>query len=212
VLAKRWPDAAITGLDNSLDMLNRARDSQPQHEWLHRDIDDWAVNARAEYDIVFANAALQWLEGHETIFPQLLRRVARSGVLAVQMPVNNDAPAYRVIADLAASNGWRARFPPGGIKQPFTHYAPFYYDLFVPIATSVNIWETIYTHVLPDTRGIAEWYRATGLRPFLDHLGSDSDREQFLQDYTDALRLDYAPRPNGRVLFPFRRLFLIVSR
>lgn len=212
VLAKRWPAAKITGLDSSLDMLNRAREDYPHHEWIHGDIADWALNSRDEYDIVFANAALQWLDDHRAIFPQLLQRVATGGVLAVQMPANNDAPAYRTIANLAASDAWRARFPPAGIRQPFANYPPFYYDLFVPIAAGVNIWETIYTHVLPDAKGIAEWYRATGLRPFLDHLGSDTDREHFLRDYTEALRSDYAPRQNGRVLFPFRRLFLIISR
>lgn len=212
VLAERWPHARITGLDSSVEMLDRARQSNSRHEWLHSDIAEWTTGVNDEYDVVFSNAALHWVRDHPTVFPRIFERVAAGGVLAIQVPANINEPAHRVMRDLASSREWRDRFPATGVREWFVHDAAFYYDVFASVARSVNLWQTTYIHVLPDVASIAEWYRATGLRPFLDALQSVSDRERFIKDYTDALRSEYRPRQDGRILFPFRRLFVIASR
>jgi trans-aconitate 2-methyltransferase len=92
------------------------------------------------------------------------------------------------------------------------HDAAFYYDVLAPLAKRMNLWETTYLHVLPSVDAIAEWYKATGLRPFLDALPDQNTREQFVLDYTNAIRSHYVPRSDGQVLFPFRRLFLIAYK
>ena len=59
---------------------------------------------------------------------------------------------------------------------------------------------------------IVEWYRGTGLRPWIDALADDESREAFVQEYRLELAKQFHPRPDGRVLFPFRRMFLIAYR
>jgi hypothetical protein len=59
---------------------------------------------------------------------------------------------------------------------------------------------------------IVEWLKGTALRPFFDALPDDTSRNRFVGDYAGALRLEYRPRADGNVLFPFRRLFLVASR
>ncbi len=211
VLAERWPLAKITGLDNSAAMLERARQHFPQHEWISGDIGEWAASTDADYDIVFSNAALQWVAGHQTLYPRLLAHVRSGGVLAVQSPANMNAPAHKIMRDLAASPKWKDHFGHGNVREWHVHDAGFYYDVLSPAARNLDIWETEYMHVMPDTRAIAEWYKGTGLRPFLDALSGDECRDQFMQDYEAALREAYTVRTDGRVLFPFRRLFLIAT-
>lgn len=212
VLAERWPSAKITGLDSSLDMLRKARQRETAHEWFHGTITEWADSADDEYNVVFSNAALHWVTDHATVFPRLLARVTAGGALAIQMPANLNEPAHRIMRELAASSAWRERFPPDGVREWFAHDVPFYYDVLSPLAKTLNIWETKYIHLLPGVAAITEWYRATGLRPFLECLRSEEAQNDFLSEYTNALCSEYRARPSGQVLFPFRRLFLIASR
>lgn len=212
VLAERWPAAAITGLDSSMEMLSRARQSCPQHHWMEGDIREWAEGVGGSFDLVFSNAALQWVEDHAALFPKLLRRVAPGGFLAVQMPNNREDAAHRIMQELAVSADWRTRFPGNGVRRWFVHQPDFYYDLLAPEAAALAIWETTYIHVLPGIRSIAEWYRATGMRPYLDRLEAPADQERFIEDYTQALRSAYKSSKDGNVLFPFRRLFLIAAK
>ncbi len=211
VLAQLWPAARITGLDNSLEMLNRARQSKPNVDLLHLDIVEWLGSAQPTYDVVFSNAAMQWVDDHASVYIRLIDRVSPRGALAVQVPANLDAPAHQIMQELARSSAWRSRFPTGGVRQWYVHEAGFYYDVLSPLVKRLNLWETTYIHVLPTVDAIAEWYRGTGLRPFLSHLASDAEREEFVRDYAGALRHGYSPRSDGCVLFPFRRLFLVAN-
>lgn len=211
VLSTRWPELRITGLDSSSAMLAQAQSAYPQHEWIAGDIASWANSASSQYDVVLSNAALQWVAHHEVVFPLLVGRVRPGGVLAVQVPANINAPTHQAMRDLASSMKWKKHFPSAGVREWFVHEPAFYYDALASASKSISIWETEYLHVLPNVEAIGEWYKGTGLRPFLDALKNEEDRMQFFNDYIDAIRDAYQPRPDGNVLFPFRRLFLIAS-
>lgn len=209
VLAGRWPDAAVTGLDLSATMLASAREEFPRLRWVQGDIAQWS--GEAPYEVVFSNAALQWVPSHAREFPRLFGQVAPGGALAVQMPANFDAPPHRLMREVAALPSWRDHFatPP---REWHVHPAEFYYDVLRPLAAKVELWTTEYVHVLEGIDGVIEWYRGTGLRPWLDALPDDATRRAFLGAYRARLVPYFSPRSDGRVLFPFRRLFLIAYR
>ena len=114
--------------------------------------------------------------------------------------------------EVAASSRWRGRFPSGGVREWHVYDAAFYYDALSPHAARLDIWETEYLHIMPSAGDIVEWYRGTGLRPFLEALSSQEEREQFAGEYLELIRAAYSPRPDGRVIFPFRRLFMVAYR
>jgi trans-aconitate 2-methyltransferase len=205
VLAERWPDADLTGLDSSPDMIAKASAAHPGWHWLTSDIAHWAATLDGEsYDLVFSNAALQWVPDHATVFPQLL---GRARTLAVQVPGNWDGPAHQTMREVAK------RYPlEGRVREWYTHDIAFYYDALVPHASSLDIWATEYIHVMDGAEAIVEWYKGTGMRPFLEALPSDADRASFTADYLEAIRPVYTPRSDGKVLFPFRRLFILARQ
>jgi trans-aconitate 2-methyltransferase len=204
VLAARWPDAQLTGLDSSAEMIAQARASHPECQWVVSDIAGWN---QGEYDLVFSNAALQWLPEHAVLFPQLISRVADGGALAVQMPGNRDSAAHRLMRQVAA------HFPATeNVREWFTHSLEFYYDVLAPHAARIHLWATEYIHVMDSPAAIVEWYKGTGMRPFLDALPGAGERERFLAMYLDAIGEAYPPRAAGQVLFPFRRIFLVAYR
>lgn len=215
VLARRWPRATLTGLDNSPTMLAAARREFPQWTWLESGISEWARRVAAEpsapFDLVFSNAAFQWVPDHAALLPRLFAAVAPGGALAFQVPHSLAAPHQRCIRELAASAAWRPRFT----RPPVTWLVEppgFYYDALVALAARVELWLTDYVHVLAGPEAIVEWHRGTGLRPFLDALPDDSARAGFLRDYLAAITPHYPRQADGKLLMLFRRFFLVAYR
>jgi trans-aconitate 2-methyltransferase len=209
VLAAKWPNAYIIGVDNSAEMIRAARAKFPNLSWQESDLTAWDSGEPA--DLLFSNAALQWAPDHQRVIPRLFSQTAAGGALAWQVPANLDAPAQRLMRDMAGSSTWRDRFT----RQPrdwFTNSSDFYYDLLASRATRVEIWRTEYYHILDNTAAIVEWYKGTGLRPFLDVLQSQSEQAEFLEAYLREIERAYPRQPDGRILFPFLRQFLIAYR
>jgi trans-aconitate 2-methyltransferase len=208
LLASHWPEARITGVDNSANMLDAARKVLPDVTWVEADIAHWTPDAPAQ--AVFANASLQWLSGHESLLPQLMDMVAPGGVLAVQMPRNHHKPSHDCMRDAAAAGPWRDRL--AGIEGIAPVHEPdVYYDILAPHAASLNVWESEYLHALEGDDPVVEWTKGTGLRPYLEPLEPD-ERKAFLADYSARIAREYPPRHDGVTLFPFLRLFIIAVK
>lgn len=209
VLARRWPAAALVGLDSSPAMIAAAQKEYPEQNWFIADIAQWI--APAPFDLVFSNAALQWVPDHASLIPHLFAQVAPGGAFAFQVPANFDAPPHRLMRELGATPEWRGYFDPPP-REWHAQPPEFYYDLLAPHATHLELWTTDYLHILDGVDGIVAWYRGTGLRPWLDALPDESARTRFLAAYRTALAPHFPPRPDGKVLFPFKRLFVVAYR
>lgn len=206
-LAARWPEARITGVDDSASMLAQAAAEPGAIRWVEQSLAEWRADEPA--DLIHSNAALHWRPDHARLFPALLAQLAPAGVLAVQMPRNFNAPSHTRIADTIGAGPWRARLEP--MLQPSPVAAPdFYYDLLAPLAARLDIWETEYLHVLEGRDPVKEWTKGTWLKPFLNAL-DPTERDAFEADYAARLREAYPMRTDGKTLFPFRRLFIVAT-
>ncbi|WP_418315553.1 methyltransferase domain-containing protein [Piscinibacter sakaiensis] len=208
LLAERWPQAQLSGVDNSAEMLAKAAGEVPGVRWLECNLADWRAERPA--DLIYSNAALHWLPAHRELFPRLLAQLEPGGVLAVQMPRNFAAPSHTAIADTVAAGPWRARLE--HLLEPAPVAPPdFYFDLLAPIAERVDIWETEYLQVLDGPDPVKEWTKGTWLKQFLDALDDPAERAAFERDYAERVAAAYPMRPDGRTLFPFRRLFIVAT-
>jgi trans-aconitate 2-methyltransferase len=207
LLKLRWPKARITGVDASEEMLDKARRSLPEVAWQQADLSTWRPPERAE--VIYSNAALHWIGDHSQLFPSLLSAVAPGGALAVQMPNNFSAPSHTAIAQAARSGPWRRKLEPFLRPSPVAESA-FYFGVLAPLAAKVEIWETEYLQVLEGEHPVKEWTKGTWLKPLLDAL-DEPDRSGFESRYADLLATAYPRRPDGRTLFPFRRLFVVAT-
>lgn len=206
LLRERWPEAAVAGLDSSEAMIREARASYPQGHWILADAA--RIDAAARYDLVFSNAALQWIPGHDRLIPALLRSVAEHGALAVQVPANRDSPLHQALLSAADEEPWRRHTAP--CRDLITyHDAAYYYGLLSALTVKVDLWETTYFHQMENHAGLLAWYKGSGMRPYLEALLDEASRKAFEDAVLAGCAAAYPPQGNGRVLFPFRRLFLI---
>jgi trans-aconitate 2-methyltransferase len=208
LLVERWPEAEVLGVDTSAEMLAKVRASSIRASWTLADITDWVPDALC--DVIFSNAALQWLPDHGSLLPRLFNRVGPGGVLAVQMPRNFGSPSYVLLRAVAAAGRWAARVEPVLLREPAGTPA-WYYDLLAPLAAGLDIWESEYLHVLEGDDPVLNWMRSTALRPVQAALEAGELRA-FEAEYKERLRSAYPKRADGCTLFPFRRLFIVAVR
>ncbi len=215
LLAQRWPAARVTGIDNSNEMLAKARAStvgEPRRAWVDADIASYAPGEPV--DVVYSNAALHWKDDHGGLFPRLFDWVAPGGVLAVQMPDQFAAPSHVAIADVVAAAKWRKRLHPLW-RQGTVLPAADYFGLLARKAGAVDAWTTEYLHVLPPSgdgvHPVVALIKGTTLTPFLAALPAQL-RQAFIDEVSTRIAAAYPPLPDGRFLFPFRRVFIVASR
>jgi len=214
-LAQRWPDARVVGVDSSPEMLAAAReaDAAGRVEWVEADLRDWDMaSLGAAPDVVLTNAALQWVPGHLSILPRWVDGLAPGGWFGMQVPGNFDSPTHALMRETAVAHPRRAQLEAAakrlGAGDPAT-----YLQLLSAPDRLVSAWETTYLHVL-DREGeqdnpVLEWVRGTGLRPVLEILTDEAERDAFLADYGARLKAAY-PRTGAGVILPFRRVFTVV--
>ena len=213
LLLYRFPNAHVTGLDSSPDMIAAARKRLPELTFALQDIAQW--QPADAVDLIYSNATLQWLSGHETLFPRLASYLAANGVLAVQMPDNLDEPCHVLMREVAQNGLWSRKLGPAvtrrsGSRAVIGSFGD-YYAMLRPICRRVDLWRTIYVPQVSGISGIVEWLKGTGLRPFLDPLG-EGERRDFLAAYEEALRGAYAVQSDGKVLLDYPRIFIVAQR
>ena len=207
LLASRWPSAKVTGLDSSQEMLAEARVRDPSINWLQQDISAFASK---DVDLIFSNAAFNWVPDHEQIIPRLVASLSEGGVLAMQMPRNYAQPSHTEILECIAEQSSRDCL---SALVSYDHVQPpaFYYDVLAPIVRDVEIWEINYTHILSGDDPVLAWFMATAMRPMLDML-KGAERSEFLEDMRTRYIAAYPPRSDGNTLFELQRLFLMARR
>jgi len=209
-LRERWPDANITALDGSAEMLARAKAEQMHLNvtWRQADIRSWA--APEPQDLIYSNAVLHWLDEHEDLFPRLMDELNSGGVLAVQMPNQFGEPSHTLMREVARRGPWAQTLAPVLREAPVVEPG-VYYDWLSPLAAGLDIWETTYTQILDGEDAVLDWIASTALKPLLEALDGEMRTA-----YKDALAAEllgaYPKRTDGKTLFAFRRLFIVARK
>ncbi len=205
-LVERWPEASVVGVDNSAEMLASAAKvaPHPRMSFALGDIATW--HSEQPLDHIISNAALQWVPDHPRLIPQLVSQLAPRGVLAVQMPYNFAEPTHTFLEELLGQEPWVTILGPRQ-QQYFVQTPAWYADTLHDLGCSVDLWETVYYHILTGPNAVLEWVKGTALRPTLSRL-NEEEQQAFLTVYGAKLRAAYPEGPHG-TLFPFRRLFFV---
>lgn len=217
VLVSKWPEAHISGMDSSPDMLEKARARVSNIEFELGDLNTWTPprNTEEKVDVFFSNAVFQWIPSEKRLplVTRFIEMQSPGGVFAFQVPDNFLEPSHTMMRETAseADKPWtellRSRQPALARFQSTQEI----YDALTPLCSSINIWHTYYYHVLENHEAVVEWVKGTGLRPFIDPL-SDEDRAGFVAAYLERIKKAYPVSVDGKVIFRFPRLFVVAVR
>ncbi len=209
VLAAKWPHAKIVGTDISPAMIEKAKQDFPDGEWMLFDARKDEMNRK--FDLIFSNAAIQWIPDHKKLIERFSDLLKEKGAIAVQVPQFWDMPLGASTAEIAGQHRWVAKT--AGVRNLFTnHNHTFYYDCLSEHFTDITIWETWYMHIMESHRAILEMIRSTGLKPYLERLPDEKERFAFRYSVLESIRQCYPAQKDGKVIFPFKRLFFIAKR
>lgn len=209
VLKNRFPNAHIVGADSSENMLEKARAENPDLEFIRLDLNEDMSRLNGKFDVVFSNACFQWLPNHRELLPRVFSLLKSGGALAVQIPMNYDEPVHKIIRRVSESSKWSDKFHEKRIFGTLT--IPEYHDVLSGLTDDFEMWQTVYCHRMPSIESIIEWYRATGLRPYLNAL-SEADGAEFTAEVSKELEKEYPKQKNGEIIFRFPRFFFIAKK
>ena len=205
VLARRFPGAHILGIDNSPNMIETAKGKYPALDFLLCDASRDLDTLDNDFDVVFSNACIQWIPNHYQLLKKMMERLKKEGVLAVQTPDTSDAPIHKILKEVSSSQRWASHFQFSQASHNNLTQGE-YYDLLDDISSDFSMWRTTYFHTMKSHKDIIEWYRGTGLRPYLSVLSED-DKQTFEHDLHAELINVYPLQKNGDIIFRFSRLF-----
>jgi trans-aconitate 2-methyltransferase len=210
-LARRSARGTALGVDGSPAMVEAARkviDGEP--EGLKWRVSFELMNVaefRAEraYSLIFSNATFQWIPDHKKLFEACFEALRPGGTIVVQMPANETETAKMEIGRLARALPWSTML--GGRDRAFHEEPPeFYAAMLKQIGYDrIDCYHLTFHHPMDRTADVVQWYRSTGLRPFLDKL-PNSRHDEFLGKVTERLIAAYGTA--GPMTFDFKRLFI----
>lgn len=202
LLKEEFPQARIVGIDNSEDMIRKAREEYPDLEFMKKDIRELS----GQYDLLFSNACLQWVPEHQILIPELFKHLKPGGIFAVQFPMNNAEPLYQIIHAVTREEKWNFNNVEVDYNGTLTPHE--YFNLLSGQCSHFQMWETRYYHNLKNHEALIEWVKGTRIRPYLVHL-DEVEKKAFENEILDLVKKTYPVMENGEVILCFNRFFMI---
>jgi trans-aconitate 2-methyltransferase len=190
-------------------MIRAARERVPGVSFELTDIVNWTPTG--PYDVILANAVLHWVPAHNVLLPLLVDALSTGGSLAVQMPDNLAEPSHVLMQQVASEGPWSTKLAAAQAERSQVAPADWYYRLLRPHCSRVDVWRTTYHHPIAGVDALVEWFKGSGLRPFLSLLDPEESTE-YLGRYRAALADSYPIESDGSVLLGFPRLFFVATR
>ncbi|MCM1579533.1 MAG: methyltransferase domain-containing protein [Ruminococcus sp.] len=209
MLRKRYPKAKITGIDNSEEMIKTASKNHPDISFSLCDASKELSAIGEKFDIVFSNACIQWIPDHNKLLREMYGLLNEGGVMAVQVPMNFSEPIHRIISERVNSEKWQSTL--SGTRIFHTLSPEEYYGILAEISENFSMWQTVYFHRMRSHSDIMEWYKGTGLRPYLDRLDK-REAAEFEGEILERINEEYPVLDCGEIIFKFPRLFFTAEK
>ncbi len=204
-LAEKLDGSTVTGIDNSKEMLAKAMPASNLSFELSTIENE--LGKPGKWDVIFANAALQWVEHHETLFPQIISKLNKGGQLAVQMPSQTENVLNKLLLEVvgedyfaAVLNNWKRESPVLSMDE----YAQL---LFEHDATSMTIYQKVYPIIANDHGNLFDFISGSSLLPYMERFPGDV-KEEFVKVFRERIKLHFPKMP---AIYAFKRMLIYAT-
>jgi len=205
MLSERLPGSRILGIDSSPEMLEQAGGrSGPAVRFELRSIED----IEGKWDLIFSNAAIQWVHNHRELVPKLFSRLRPGGQLVVQLPSNHNHPTQNFIAETGNEEPYRKVLKEWSRSFSVLTVREYAELLYQSGGEDIVVFEKVYPHVLRDSYAVLDWLSGTAVLPYLERLPMEL-HESFLGVLGDKLKEAYPVSP---VFYPFNRILFSAGK
>jgi len=206
-LQNKYPQAEIVGIDIDDNMLEKAKVDYPDLKFIKGHIPESLDNLENQYDLIFSNACIHWIEKQEELIEKVYDRINNDGIFAIQIPLTQESAFYKALYTLIKDK-WNKL---SGIDNFHNLSIDEYYNKLSKKFSDVTIWTADYYHILNSKADIIEWYKGSGLRPYLYAL-NETEKELFLNDLNNVIKEQYHTLEDGKVFLIIPRLFIIAKK
>lgn len=206
LLSEKFQNANFLGIDPSPEMLAKSRGLETSNlSFRSSSVEDFiASDTKGNWDLVFSNAALQWSDKHDTLFPQLISLLSENGQLAVQMPVQKENLLNKILLELVQEkpysdflDGWKRESPLLSIDQ----YAQIMFDNGLQ---DIQIIQKVYPIIADSPENLFDFISGSSLIPYLERM-SDNEQKLFITEFKSRIYKAFQRFP---AIYAFKRLLL----
>lgn len=205
-LFRKYGGSHIIGFDSDDDMLKRAQKDYQNLEFIKGSAPEDFNKLKHKFDLIFSNACIHWISNQNKLVDGVYELLNNNGTFAAQFPVTDEAPFYKILYRLIKAK-WTSL---STIENFHNLTCEEYYNLFAGRFKNITMWQSNYYHIT-DREMVLEWYKGSGLRPYLAQL-SNSEQTEFLADLQKAIDRDYPLLTDGKVFLIMPRQFFIVQK
>lgn len=204
LLSDKFPDATFLGIDSSQEMLSESRKLEKENLKFENSSVEEFLQATDSWDLIFSNAALQWLDGHETLFPRLISKLNSGGQLAVQMPYQPENILNKILFGMADEEPYRTDLGHWNRPSSVLNIDDYAQILFDGGLEQLELSLRIYPIVAADSDVLYNFISGSALIPYMERL-EEGKRNVFIQDFQTRIKQYFSKFP---AIYPFKRILL----
>lgn len=202
-LKTNFKNSEIIGVDASENMLEKAKAQYPDIKFEKCFLPQGLNEIDGKFDLIFSNACIHWIPQQKKLLSACKEKLNESGILAVQIPYIQNAPFYKILNRLVDEK-WNDL---KSIKNFHNLLPEEYYDLLNVLGFNFDIWQTTYYHTVSSHIGIIDWYKGSGLRPYLDTFTDEEHKNEFISDLLGEIEKEFKIQQNGKIILKMPRMF-----
>jgi len=203
-IASLLPQGFVLGIDASLGMIHTAQEQKADNlRFQQLDINELQFDS--EFDVVFSNAALHWVQDHHRLMGNIYRALRPEGIIRLNFAGDgNCSNFFQVIKEVMATSEFRDSFK----EFVWPWYMPKIneYELLVrdyPFR-EISVWEENADRHFASADQMTNWIDQPSIVPFLKYI-EDAKKQDFRDLVVDKM-LKSTSQNDGTYFETFRRI------